>query len=103
MNTLIIIVAQYAIFLLPLFILCAYMIIERPEKKRFVITFIIGGIVGYILLWIAGKLYYDPRPFVASGIHPLFSHITDNGFPSDHTFAASLAAFLVFAFSRKLG
>ncbi len=76
---------------------------DESKRKRFIISFIMAGVFGYILLMIADNLYYDPRPFVSSGIQPLFQHSADNGFPSDHTTVSALAAFIVFVFSRKIG
>ncbi len=48
-------------------------------------------------------LYYDPRPFVAQHIHPLFAHAADNGFPSDHAALTMFLAVCVLFYSRLWG
>ena len=44
-----------------------------------------------------------PRPFVVDSINPLFPHVIDNGFPSDHTLLTATIAASVFVFNKKLG
>jgi len=56
----------------------------------------------YVLGVIARSLYFNPRPFMVSGVEPLISHAADNGFPSDHTLLLASIASLVFIFNRKL-
>jgi undecaprenyl-diphosphatase len=41
----------------------------------------------------------DPRPFT-QGVHPLFPHAADNGFPSEHALFSFTLAFLSFSVSR---
>ena len=50
----------------------------------------------YVLGVIARSLYFNPRPFMVSGVEPLISHAADNGFPSDHTLLLASIASLVF-------
>lgn len=60
-------------------------------------------IIAAILDKLTSKLYYDPRPFVTHHLHPLVSHVADNGFPSEHTlFSMTIAVSLVF-FRPKVG
>ena len=40
---------------------------------------------------------------VDHSIKPLFSHIADNGFPSDHTLLTMTIAAIIFVHNRKLG
>jgi undecaprenyl-diphosphatase len=102
-DTLIIVTAQYAIALVPVGIVAVFLLLNVPERKRFLLHLVIGGLLGVLLLKLASTLYYDPRPFMNSGILPLFKHAADNGFPSDHTTMSALIAFVVLAFSRKIG
>jgi undecaprenyl-diphosphatase len=95
--------AQYAILFIPLLVVATFLQLDIHQKKRLFLTLIIGSVVGFILLKLASLLYYDPRPFMNSDIQPLFKHAADNGFPSDHTTLSALAAFIVLAFSRKIG
>lgn len=56
------------------------------------------------LVWLAGHLHTDLRPFVVDPSHPaLFAHPADNGFPSDHTAFAVAAALVVLAVRRRTG
>lgn len=61
---------------------------------------VVAGVVALALAKIAGKLYYDPRPFVNGACRAVIPHAADNGFPSDHTlFGAALAA-IVWRYSK---
>ena len=40
---------------------------------------------------------------VDHSIKPLFPHIADNGFPSDHTLLTMTIAAIIFVYNRKLG
>ena len=55
------------------------------------------------LIKTGGAVYYDPRPFVAAHVAPLFPHAADNGFPSDHTAVTMFVAFSVLVVSRPWG
>ena len=60
-----------------------------------------GGILAVVLAKIAGRLYYDPRPFVTHHLVPLIAHSADNGFPSDHALLCSFLAFTMILYSRR--
>jgi undecaprenyl-diphosphatase len=96
-------IAQYAILFIPLLVVAAFLQLDISQKKRLVLTLVIGSVVGLLLLKLASTLFYDPRPFMSSDVQPLFKHAADNGFPSDHTTLSALMAFIVLAFSRKIG
>lgn len=103
MDTPIIFIAKYVIFLIVL--IAAVYALMQPRSRWLDIAKV--GLpslaVAFILLKIADRLYNDPRPFVVEHIQPLFAHGTDNGFPSDHaTFGMTIAA-IIFVFNRKLG
>ena len=73
------------------------------HRKALVLTLISAGILAVIMDKLAGKLYYDPRPFVTHNVKPLVSHSADNGFPSEHTIlTATLSAALIY-YRRRLG
>ena len=57
----------------------------------------------FIISEIAGRLYYNPRPFALGHFQPLIPHKADNGFPSHHALLASAISTIVFLFSRRLG
>ena len=85
--------AQY-LFVLPVVILGAYFFMRKwPAQKRMALFAVPAGLLSYLLAFIGGYLFYDPRPFVVGHFTPLIQHAADNGFPSDHAlFVASLAA-----------
>lgn len=75
----------------------------RQIQKKILIFALVTLPLTYVLAKIAGKLYYDPRPFVVDHIKPLIPHAANNGFPSDHTLITSAIAALVFVFNKKWG
>jgi len=56
----------------------------------------------FIASEIAGRLYYNPQPFVVGNFEPLIPHQADNGFPSQHTLLVSAVSAIVFLFNRRL-
>jgi undecaprenyl-diphosphatase len=73
-------------------------------KARLAGATLTGLVIAVLFLHVAGKLHSDPRPFVQNpGLHPLLSHVRDNGFPSDHSIRAGLIAGLVLLRSRWYG
>ena len=103
MQLLIVITAKY----LYLAILVAAVIVwlrqSRPDKWRMGTLGILAGILALVLVKLAGKIYFDPRPFVVHHIHPLIAHAADNGFPSDHTALTMTTALITYQFSKEWG
>ena len=59
--------------------------------------------IALVLIQLAAAIHTDPRPFVVDpSIKPLFAHAADNGFPSDHAVAATVAL-LVMTYRKMLG
>jgi membrane-associated phospholipid phosphatase len=78
--------------------------VDRPAKLPVAASALIGAVVAGLLMYLAGHLHTDPRPFVQNpGLRPYFHHSPDNGFPSDHSVAAGLAATLVLLRDRIVG
>ncbi len=103
MDAVIVAVAQY-FFLISVAITAAVWIAQSSSGKwALAVNGMIGGLAGLGLISLAGALYYDPRPFVVEHIHPLFRHIADNGFPSDHAALTMFLAVCVWLFSRRWG
>lgn len=75
----------------------------KDKKKEMLASALIAGVLALIVSRIAGKLYYDPRPFVTQHIQPLIPHAADNGFPSDHALLTSTLSAVIYAFSKKWG
>jgi membrane-associated phospholipid phosphatase len=103
-NTLIVLVAQYLLFVLALVAGLTWLALDRAGKVRLAAEAVLGLTVLGAGIWLAGALHVDPRPFVQDpSLHPLFAHTRDNGFPSDHAAAAGLLTALVLRYRRGLG
>ena len=101
MDALIIFCAKYLI-VVSVIIAVVYVAVA-PKRQRFTL-FLIASVVSS---WVVGKLlgfvWYDPLPFVVDHTKPLFDHVADNGFPSDHMLIATALATAVFFYNRRLG
>jgi undecaprenyl-diphosphatase len=96
-------IAQYLIFVVAAAAVAFTLLSEKRVRNKIIALAILSFILAIILDRIAGWIYYDPRPFVAEHIQPLFPHAADNGFPSEHTLAAMVVAAVIFLYSRKMG
>lgn len=103
MNILIIFIAKYLLFVSAAIAVLYFLKQSRPRQKEMLIFAVVLLPVSYIIAKIFGHFFYDPRPFVAGNFTPLFPHMADNGFPSDHTLLGAAIAFAVFRFNKKLG
>jgi len=102
MDSVIVFVAQYFLYLAVLVTAGYWLLSSTPVKIELVIRLVIGGILALALSAIASRIYYDPRPFVTDHIKPLFPHAADNGFPSDHALFISLLGFTIVSYSQKV-
>jgi len=102
-DSLIVFVAQYFLYLALLVTAGFWLSSPTPVKVELVVRLLIGGVLALALATVASRWYYDPRPFVTDHVTPLFAHAPDNGFPSDHALAASLLGFTLAAYSRRVG
>ncbi|HZC41195.1 MAG TPA: hypothetical protein VE343_11015, partial [Streptosporangiaceae bacterium] len=90
MDSVLVFAAQYLLFVMVAGFAVFWLLGEdRAGKVQLGGAAVIGLVLGLAFLVIAGKVHADPRPFVQNpGLHPLFGHARDNGFPSDHSIAA---------------
>jgi undecaprenyl-diphosphatase len=103
-NTVIVILAQYLLYVLVGIAGLVWLTIDSRRKALLTAEAVLGLVLVGIGLLIAGHLHADPRPFVHDpASKPLFAHAPDNGFPSDHSTAAGLLSVLVFRYKRALG
>lgn len=102
MNDVIIFCAKYLLIFVGLGIVLAWLKTSKSKKPQFLVAAILGGIVALILSRIAGKLYFDPRPFVTQHIKPLIPHPPDNGFPSDHALLTMNLTAITYFYSRRI-
>lgn len=63
----------------------------------------VSSVFAFVFDKLLNKLIVSPRPFVIEDVSPLFSHVADNGFPSEHTLFACLFAAIVYVYDRKIG
>lgn len=101
MDGLIIFCAKYLIVAIVLLVGWAWLRSPRPQKIKFAIAAVVAGATALFLAELAGKLFYDPRPFVARGVKPLVQHAPENGFPSGHTWISMTATALLYYYGRS--
>lgn len=102
MSTLLLFLAQYLIFLSPCFIFCAWITSRKHTSLTpwigFFLTIFFTALFGFI----GAHVYSHARPFIVTGIPPLFPHAADNGFPSDHTLLTAAIAAGLWKISKPL-
>lgn len=103
MHTLLLICAKYLIGVIVLLAGLYWLTLPKKQKIIMVVYGVITAILAYGLAKIGSALFYDTRPFVGTGISPLYPHGADNGFPSDHTLLGATVAMTVYAMSKKWG
>ena len=103
MTPFMIFAAKYLVYILIAAAIVFVFFQKREIQKRMIFFGVISLPITYILAKIAGKLFYDPRPFVSSHIAPLIPHAPTNGFPSDHALISFAVAWIVFLHNKKLG
>lgn len=103
-NQLIIFSAQYLHFaIVGIGIGFVAFALSKKHRNNAAALGVLSLIVGFILDKVSNHFIYNPRPFVVENIAPLFPHIADNGFPSEHTLLAMIVAGTVLMYHRKLG
>ena len=95
--------AQYILFAVLACAAVVWLTLRERERVAMLLAFVLAVVVGGGLLLASAVGWYDPRPFVVDGTIPLFPHAPDNGFPSDHTVAATLVAGVVMGFRLRIG
>ncbi len=102
MNFIIVFIAQY-LYLVVLAIAGIFFLTRpRAVKKSMAILGVIIAPLAYVISRIVSHFYYDPRPFVVGRFAPLFAHVADNGFPSDHVLLMGAMAMIIWFYNKKL-
>ena len=95
--------AQYTLFAVLACAALVWLTLGERERVAMLVALVFSVVVAAGLLLASAVEWYDPRPFVVDGTIPLFPHAPDNGFPSDHTIAATLVAGVVMGFRLRTG
>jgi undecaprenyl-diphosphatase len=95
--------AQYTLFVVLACAVLVWWTLGERERVAMLVALVLAAVVGGGLLLASAVEWNDPRPFVVDGTIPLFPHAPDNGFPSDHTIAATLVAGVVMGFRLRIG
>jgi undecaprenyl-diphosphatase len=95
-TELVVVVASYAVYLIPLAAVLVWLWVPRTQKLPLAAVGVLTVALAVVAILLAGLAWTDPRPFVVDGRAPLIPHGPDNGFPSDHsTLGAAIAAALL--------
>lgn len=84
-----IVLAQYGLIVSALAFVFALL---RRRSFGVVPWLVVAALVATGLTALAGRVFFDPRPFVVLHVTPLIAHSADNGFPSDHSSVAGFVA-----------
>ena len=103
MSFVIVFIGKYVIFIVGLIALTTTLFSERTIRNKIIVLAIPSFLFAFGMASVAGLLYYNPPPFVVEQTVPLIPHEADNGFPSDHTLYAMVAAADIFIYRRKIG
>ncbi len=104
MDTLIVWVAQYLLWIMVIAFAAVWLFLEdRSGKVALGLSAVLGLVLAGVFLYIAKDVHHDPRPFVSDHVKALFGHSRDDGFPSDHCVAAGLISILVLLRRRVIG
>ncbi len=101
MNLLIILTAQY-LYIMPIIYFALTLIFSRMRRPLIILS-LLAFFIDFAFVKLLGSIISSPRPFVSEHIHPLISHVADNGFPSDHTLLTMTIAAVIFTFNKKVG
>ena len=73
------------------------------DKKHLLATGVVASFIALLLDKVLNQIIQSPRPFIVEKVTPLFSHVADNGFPSEHTLFVMIIAGVIFIYHRKAG
>ncbi len=103
MDALFIFGAKY-LFLVSLLIgLLWFIYLPRSLKKSRLVFGALSSILTFLIGKTASYFYFNARPFVVNKFTPLIEHVSNNGFPSDHTLLVAVIASIIFVFNKRLG
>ncbi len=101
-DTVFIFGAKYLYLAVGIIAVIWFLFLPLAEKKKVFILACVCLPLIFAVSFLAGKIYYNARPFAVDCFTPLVPHKADNGFPSHHTLLASAIAAIIFPFSRRV-
>jgi len=94
--------AKYLFVLVVLIVIFVWLRVGKKLRLKMAAVVVLAGILAVVASRVAGKLYYDPRPFVSNpSLKPLIPHGPDNGFPSDHALLTMTLTAALYFYSRR--
>ena len=103
-DTLAIFAAKYMPLIIILGLICLW--IKRGDKTKDIVLYgVYAAVIGVLINYIIGLVYFHPRPFMIPTGTLLFSYPGDSSFPSDHTTLMLSLTFMLTYFreTRKMG
>jgi len=94
--------AKYLYLVVIIIFFIWFLVQPRPRQREILIIVCICLPLIFIISEVAGRIYYNPRPFAAGNFQPLIPHKANNGFPSHHALLTFALSAIVFLFSRRL-
>jgi membrane-associated phospholipid phosphatase len=58
-------------------------------RRRWLVSVVAMFVISGILAVLSSFVIHDPRPFVSDGLHALYPHRANDGFPSHHSLLAA--------------
>jgi undecaprenyl-diphosphatase len=106
LDKVMIISSKYVIYLYALLV-GGYLIIgyvgKNKKAKKIVIPIITLLSINFLLTFIIGVVWYEPRPFVHNAVNLLYAHKSNASFPSTHSVGAMTIALGINNRIKKLG
>ena len=85
LTTMVVLIAQYGIFVLPVALLVLWVCSAPSSRPRWgVLAGCLAALIAFCLGLVLERTLGRPRPFVELGFTPLIPHVADSSFPSDH-------------------
>jgi membrane-associated phospholipid phosphatase len=75
----------------------------QHRNYGFVVVSLLTAVLAFVLAKLGSHVISDPRPFFHDGTAALVASAKDNGFPSDHTLLASVAACIGWHYRKRYG
>ncbi|MGH0542776.1 undecaprenyl-diphosphatase [Bacillus cereus] len=103
LNSTMVFLAEYMVYILALIIL-AYWFTGARKSRVMVIQAMIAFVIAEVTGKIAGKFHLNYQPFAAlPDVNKLIDHTVDNSFPSDHTILFFSICFSFWLVRKKTG